>query len=75
MLQEIEDGTVDTGLVFRGYPVLLGRRSRDSMMADGITLTFLDRFLKKHLPPSLIDDYPIRYDRYMVKGAKPCFKK
>ena len=41
---------VNTGVVFRGHPVLLGPRNLDGHRPDQLTLTRLDRFLRKHFP-------------------------
>ena len=40
----------DTGLKFKGYPVLLGPNPITGCKADKLTLTRLDRFLRKHFP-------------------------
>ncbi len=42
----MNDKIVDTGVRFKGYPVLLGPRDIDHKKADELVLTQLDRFLK-----------------------------
>ncbi|KKN45289.1 hypothetical protein LCGC14_0684420 [marine sediment metagenome] len=44
------DNITDTGLRFKGHPVLLGPSPISGGKADKMTLTRLDRFLRKHFP-------------------------
>ena len=44
---------VDTGLTFKGHPVLLGS-DRFGRSADKCTLACLDRFLENNLPENII---------------------
>jgi len=44
------DNITDTGLRFKGHPVLLGPSPITNQAADKLTLTRLDRFLRKHFP-------------------------
>ena len=59
---------VDTGVTFKGYPVLLGPRIIDDKTADKLVLTHLDRFLRREFPylESMIAD-----SETFVKGALP----
>lgn len=41
---------VDTGVTFKGHPILLGPRRMDDKTADKLVLTSLDRFLRKEFP-------------------------
>jgi hypothetical protein len=42
------DNMVDTGLRFRGYPIFFGPSPITGHKVDKLTLTRLDRFLRKH---------------------------
>ena len=78
------DMTVDTGLTFKGHPVLLGPHVGRSGVgpeynpmgkrATTLTLTLLDRFLKKHLLPTFSETMQRWYLKecagVMVRGAK-----
>jgi len=44
------DNITDTGLRFKGHPILLGPSPITNQTADRLTLTRLDRFLRKHFP-------------------------
>lgn len=59
---------VDTGVTFKGYPVLLGPRLIDDKTADKLVLTSLDRFLRCEFPYL---DNMIAYGETFVKGALP----
>jgi hypothetical protein len=41
---------IDTGVTFKGYPVLLGPRLVDDKAPDKLVLTSLDRFLRREFP-------------------------
>jgi len=64
----MDDKIVDTGITFKGYPVLLGPRNIDHNKADKFVLTQLDRFLRKHFP-SLY--YLVANGKTFVRGALP----
>ncbi len=57
---------VDTGVTFKGYPVLLGPRLVDDRTPDKLVLTSLDRFLRKEFP--YLDEMIAGNDTF-VKGA------
>jgi len=59
---------VDTGVTFKGYPVLLGPRIVDDKTADKLALTLLDRFLRREFP--YLDSMIAGSDTF-VKGALP----
>ena len=58
---------VDTGVTFKGYPVLLGPRLVDDRTAGKLVLTSLDRFLRREFPYL---EFTIA-DGTFVKGAMP----
>ncbi len=62
------DNITDTGLKFKGHPVLLGPDPINGNAADKLTLTRLDRFLRKYFP-FLLDFGPPR--KTLVTGALP----
>ena len=62
------DNIVDTGLRFKGYPILFGPSPITGYKVDKLTLTRLDRFLRKHFP-FLIDFGEQR--ETLVNGAIP----
>lgn len=62
------DNVTDTGLRFKGHPVLLGPSPITGSKADRMTLTRLDRLLRKHFP-FLIDFGPLK--NVLVNGASP----
>jgi len=62
-------GSVDTGLVFRGHPILLGPRHIDHVMADKLVLTQLDRFIRKQFPALIA--FVASDDEAYVRGALP----
>jgi hypothetical protein len=61
-------GAIDTGVKFRGHPVLLGPRAIDGILPDKLVLTSLDRFLRKHFPDL---DYSVACGKPIVTGALP----
>lgn len=62
------DQIIDTGIRFRGHPVLFGPRAIDNKIADKLVLTQLDRFLRKTFP-SL--HFLVADGETYVKGALP----
>ena len=46
----VDSGIVDTGLTFKGHPVLLGPSNPLGRTADSLVLTLLDRYIFKHEP-------------------------
>jgi len=65
----MEDFTiVDTGVRFKGHPVLLGS-TKSGRKADKLVLTRLDRFLKRHLPEDIIESIEDPATGTIVKGA------
>lgn len=61
---------VDTGLRFKGHPILLGSDTRHRS-ADKCVLTHLDRFLRKNLPKQLIEMLINYSTGVLVEGAIP----
>lgn len=61
---------VDTGLRFRGHPILLGSDTLHRS-ADKCVLTQLDRFLRKNLSKQLIETLVNHSTGILVKGAIP----
>ena len=59
---------VDTGVTFKGHPVLLGPRIIDDKTADKLVLTQLDRFLRREFPYLELE---IADSETFVKGASP----
>ncbi|MEE8207894.1 MAG: hypothetical protein V3T88_02920, partial [Nitrosomonadaceae bacterium] len=58
--------TTNTGVKFRGHPVLLGPRTSDGRLPDRLILTSLDRFLKRHFPEL---SSTVEYGEPIVIGA------
>lgn len=59
---------VNTGVCFKGYPVLLGPRNLNGYKPDKIVLTHLDRFLREHFPAL---DFLVPDGQPFVDGATP----
>jgi len=61
---------VDTGLRFKGHPILLGSDTLHRS-ADKCVLTQLDRFLRKNLSKQLIEMLINHSTGVLVEGAIP----
>ncbi|KKN68788.1 hypothetical protein LCGC14_0448080 [marine sediment metagenome] len=61
---------IDTGLRFRGHPILLGSDTLHRS-ADKCVLTHLDRFLRKNLSKQLIEMLINYSTGVLVEGAIP----
>jgi hypothetical protein len=65
----MSDDIIDTGLRFKGHPVLLGPSPITGHKANKLTLTRLDRFLRKHFP--FLIDFVGERKETLVNGAIP----
>jgi hypothetical protein len=71
MAEETKPDFVDTGLTFKGYPVLLGARKVSPQLADILILTSLDRYLFISCQ-SIYEGYCSLHSRKtMVEGVMP----
>ena len=68
MKQNQDYSLIDTGLRFKGHPVLLGS-TEYGRRADKHTLTCLDKFLKRHLSENIVELMIDHSTGTIVKGA------